>query len=120
MFVWWLHGMILRSPEDGGAGGGAPPAGGEGGGAGDPPPVEGQNGDGGAGDPPPNEGQAAPGEVYRPEGLAEHLLGTTDQETIDRMAAALNGYRKRDGERGVPEAVLRSGASEILRPVAGR
>lgn len=105
MFVWWLHGMILRSPEDGGAGGGAPPAGGEAGGAGDPPPDEGQNGDGGAGDPPPDDGQAAPGEVYRPEGLAEHLLGTTDQETIDRMAAALNGYRKRDGERGVPEAV---------------
>lgn len=41
--------------------------------------------------------------IYRPEGLADHLLGENDQQTIDNLAKALEGYRARDSERKVPE-----------------
>ncbi|MFC0809115.1 hypothetical protein ACFHWW_27355 [Ensifer sp. P24N7] len=58
--------------------------------AGDAPPA-------GAGDPP------AGGEFYRPQGIAEHLLGKDQNETMDKMAKALEGYRARDAQNGVPE-----------------
>jgi len=34
---------------------------------------------------------------YKPEGLPEHLLGSNDKETIDRLADAYNGARKAMG-----------------------
>ncbi len=40
---------------------------------------------------------------YRPEGLPDHLFGTSDQDTMDKMAKALDGYRKKDSESGVPD-----------------
>jgi len=91
------------APDDGGGSGAepTPPAGGDGAGA----------GGGGAGappnDPPPagNQGQApaAAGQPYRPEGLPETMYGENDQETIDKMQAALKGYRDRDARQVVPE-----------------
>ncbi|MAA97410.1 MAG: hypothetical protein CMN87_18225 [Stappia sp.] len=119
MFVWWLHEMILRSPEDGGAGGGAPDTGAGGaddggdpdGGAAAQDGGESTGADAGASDtPPPGEDTGGTGEAYRPDGLAEHLLGANDRETIDKMASALAGYRKRDGERGVPESAAQYAA----------
>jgi len=91
------------------AGGGAPdPA--AGGGAPDPA--------AGGGAPDPAAGGAP--EIYRPEGLADHLLGETDQGTIDNMKKALDGYRERDG--AVPDdaaaysAFTEESVPETLRP----
>lgn len=44
---------------------------------------------------------AAASGLYKPEGFPDHMLGKTDQETIDNAAKALKGYRERDGQ--VPE-----------------
>jgi hypothetical protein len=46
---------------------------------------------------------AAAAEIYKPQGLAEHLLGKTNNETIDNMNKALQGYRDRDAANKVPE-----------------
>ena len=47
------------------------------------------------------------GDVYKPEGLAAHLIGQTDRETIDRLNAAYAGSRselaKKGQAAGVPE-----------------
>jgi hypothetical protein len=88
---------FYRETAEGGAGAGgagAPPAG-DGGGQ------QHNNGTGGA----PPAGQAppagAPGPgAYRPEGLPDHFLGGSDQETIDKMAKALNGFRQAQADRG--------------------
>lgn len=59
----------------------------------------------GAGDPPagaPPQTPAPAGAVYRPDGLPDHMLGKTDQETIDNLKKAVDGYRQRDAEAGVP------------------
>jgi hypothetical protein len=52
-----------------------------------------------AGQPP--AGQPPAGQPYRPQGLPDHLYGKTDQETIDKLATAMAGYRNRDAS--VPE-----------------
>lgn len=112
---------ILRGAP--GEGAGAPPAGGgdpaaaaapPAAGAGDPPvpnppdpagapsggepPAGGAKPDGSAGTPPA-------GDIYRPEGLNENLLGKSDRETIDNLKKSLDGYRQRDNERGAPADV---------------
>jgi hypothetical protein len=82
---------------DGGAGGGA--AGGDGSGA---------VGDGGAGAAAAAAGApsgAAADQLYRPEGMADQFLGKSNNETIDNLHKAVDGYRKRDSERAVPENV---------------
>ncbi|MEP5978538.1 MAG: hypothetical protein ABJ299_17370, partial [Nitratireductor sp.] len=49
---------------------------------------------------------AAAGEPYRPEGLADHLFGQNDRETIDRLAGAYKGARDElaKGKPAVPDA----------------
>lgn len=47
------------------------------------------------------------GEIYKPEGIADHLVGKSNNETIDNMKKALDGYRDRDASNkvgGTPEA----------------
>jgi hypothetical protein len=102
----------------GGAAGAAPPAGGAPPAAGAGSPAAGGAGGAGAGAPaaaPPAAAGAAPpaggtppaatppAGPYRPEGLADTLFGENDQETIDKLAGALKGYRDRDATKGVPE-----------------
>jgi|GEM_PF-6795002 len=42
--------------------------------------------------------------VYRPEGLPDHLLGENDQETINRLFKAVDGYRKEQAKsKNIPE-----------------
>lgn len=53
--------------------------------------------------PPAGVAPPAGGEFYRPQGLADHLLGKDQNETMDNMAKALQGYRDRDAQNGVPE-----------------
>lgn len=81
-----------------------------GGGDGVAPPPAGEAGaDGGAGAP---DGQAPGGSdgslsAYRPDGLPDHLVGETDQQTIDRLFEAYSGARKAisKGDMGdVPES----------------
>lgn len=49
-------------------------------------------------------GSSSPGgDVYKPEGLADHMLGKSNNETIDNMKKALDGYRDRDATNKVPE-----------------
>lgn len=68
-----------------------------------------------AGDPPPVAPAAGP---YRPDGLPETMFGKDDRETMDKMHAALKGYRERDSSvpdkpeayremdlAGVPDAI---------------
>lgn len=40
------------------------------------------------------DGTPAASTPYRPEGLPEHFLGANDRETMDKMSAALAGFRK--------------------------
>lgn len=87
---------FLRSPDSGAGGGGsaAGGAGGEGGAGGGTPPAPsngnaGGEGGSGGGEPP------AP-ELYRPSGLPETMFGTTNNETMDKMATTIAGYRERD------------------------
>jgi hypothetical protein len=42
-------------------------------------------------------------DTYKPTGLADHLLGKSNNETIDNLAKALNGYRERDAANNIPE-----------------
>ncbi|BCH63003.1 hypothetical protein RvVAT039_02190 [Agrobacterium vitis] len=55
------------------------------------------------------EGAAADGlpaaapSIYRPEGLPDHMLGANDQQTIDNMKKALDGYRTRDADAKIPD-----------------
>lgn len=102
----FLDRLIFNVPDSGGGAPPAPAAGAPPSDASPPPPAGTENppapsaGDAppaGAGDPP------AGGEFYRPQGLAEHLLGTDQNETMDKMAKALEGYRARDAQNGVPE-----------------
>lgn len=106
-----LWARVVRAADDGGAGGGnpvAPAAGGEGGrlaaAAGAPvnPAVPANPAKPAPGTPPQNP---APAQLYRPEGIAEHYLGKTDQETIDGLWKAVKGYRDADAKRGpMPKA----------------
>ncbi|PZR86239.1 MAG: hypothetical protein DI537_29005 [Stutzerimonas stutzeri] len=96
--------MLFNSDAGGGGGGGdaaaaAPPAGSS---ASAPPPA-----DAGAQPPPsaaaPPAGASSPpaGEIYKPEGIADHLVGKSNNETIDNMKKALDGYRDRDAANKV-------------------
>lgn len=98
---------IARAPEGAGGGTADPPAAG-----GSPPPGGTQEkpaaGGKDAGNPPAGEkgsASAAPEGPYRPEGLPETIFGKDDRETIDKLAAALNGYRQKDSKRDVPKDV---------------
>lgn len=55
------------------------------------------------GQPPANNGQPPQNAPYFPENLPDHLKGTNERETLDKMAKALQGYRERDTARQVPE-----------------
>lgn len=60
-----------------------------------------------------------PSDAYRPEGLPDHLFGGSNNETIDRLWKAFDGYRKAEGDRGaVPEKPEGYGfdASDKLKP----
>ncbi|UYZ06172.1 hypothetical protein CFBP5507_07835 [Agrobacterium salinitolerans] len=99
--------MLFNSDAGGGGGGGgdaaaaAPPAASS---AAAPPPV--------AAAAPPSPSAVAPpagvtpppaGDIYKPEGIADHMLGKSNNETIDNLHKALNGYRERDAANKVPD-----------------
>jgi hypothetical protein len=89
---------------------------------------------------PTDAGDAEGGlKIHKPEGLPDHLVGANDQETIDKMHKALDGFRKDLSKKGVPESadgyeltlpdeikaqVLRPGADgkdpllEAMKPIA--
>ncbi|NTF67695.1 hypothetical protein [Rhizobium rhizogenes] len=108
---------LLRSPDDGGGSGGgdgaaaAAAAGGNAAAAVDPP-ANAADAAGAAsaaaaaaaaaagGNPPP-----AAVDIYKPNGLADHLLGKSNNETIDNLNKALNGYRERDAANKIPDKV---------------
>ncbi|MCJ9697384.1 hypothetical protein MOV76_38215, partial [Rhizobium sp. PRIMUS64] len=57
---------------------------------------------------PPAGGAAAvppAGDLYKPAGLADHYVGASNNETIDKMAKALDGYRARDAANNVPDKI---------------
>lgn len=105
----FLDRLMRNAPGDPpggtGAAGGDPPAGGATPPAGATPPVVAGN------PPPPSAGDppaAAPppvaaGDIYKPEGLADHLLGKSNNETIDNLKKVVDGYRDRDASNSVPE-----------------
>jgi hypothetical protein len=107
---------LVRAAADGAAGGAAAPAGG----ADDKAEADAKTGGdaslaqlalaGAAGDDASADGKAAAGkkdelplEPYRPEGLAENLVGKTDRDTIDSLAKALKGFQQSASRKGVPE-----------------
>lgn len=91
--LWdWINSNTPGDPS-----GGEPPAG-------DPPAGDPSAGDPPAGDPPAGDPPAGdPPSAYRPDGLPDNLYGESNEETIDKMALALKGYRDKDNNRGVPE-----------------
>lgn len=95
--------LLMLKPEDGGGGGGA---GGDGGGDGGGNPFgTPAAAAGGAGDKPaaggdPPKGGAADGAPYHPQGLPDHLRGTNDRETIDKVLGAFSGLRTEMSKRG--------------------
>lgn len=52
---------------------------------------------------PPENNTSAGGSSYRPEGIPDHMVGATDQETIDKLFKAVDGFRKTRGESGIPD-----------------
>lgn len=108
---WLKYNYLPFFNADGGAGGGGgePPAG-------DPPAGDPPAGDPPAGDPPAGD----PPALYKPEGLADHFFGETNEGTIDNMKKALDGYRDRDAS--IPEDAAAYAAfnmeamSETLQP----
>lgn len=100
---WWKYNYLplFNTGEGSGAGGGGgegegDQGGGEGGqGSGE---GDGEGGQGGQGS---GEGEGGSSAIYKPEGLADHLMGESNEGTIDNLKKALDGYRERDGE--VPE-----------------
>lgn len=100
----YLLERILRSPDDG-AGGGAAAA---------DPAAAAADAAAGAADPAaqaaaaaadPAAAAAAADGPYRPEGLADSYHGKDDRETIDKLFKAVDGYRKRDSDKGVPDDI---------------
>ena len=43
-------------------------------------------------------------ELYKPEGLPDHYLGGNDQETIDKLYRAVDGFRKEQSKKGYPSS----------------
>lgn len=42
--------------------------------------------------------------AYRPEGMPDHYLGSTDKDTIDSLYKAVDGFRKQQSkDKGIPE-----------------
>ena len=114
----WLT-RFLRAPDDGGAGGGGEGEenneGGESNGT--PPKATGLLNDAEQNDPqdPPagegegegEENKGGEGEEtgpYKPEGLEDHLLGETDQETIDKLLTRNKGLRQELSKKGEGKA----------------
>jgi hypothetical protein len=63
--------------------------------------------------------QPPAGDAYRPEGLPDHLFGSNDRETLDKVFGAYKGARQSIGEAGsVPEKPEGYGfdASDKLKP----
>lgn len=79
-------------------------AGAEGGNAGDNKMDGTQGPDAAGGETGGGDGKAASGGPYRPEGLADHLAGADDRETIDKLWTAYSGARESlsKGKDGVP------------------
>ncbi len=79
-------------------------------GGGDKPTDEGNQGQGqgDGGDGGQNGGEGTQGgegdapKIYRPDGLPDHFAGENDNETIDKLFKAVEGYRKKQGE-GAPK-----------------
>lgn len=42
--------------------------------------------------------------LYRPAGMPDHLVGASNNETIDNLYKAVDGFRKAQAEKGVPES----------------
>ena len=53
---------------------------------------------------------------YHPEGLPEHMRGKTDQETIDKVSTALDGYRKDQSKKGSEAAPETADGYELALP----
>jgi hypothetical protein len=53
--------------------------------------------------PAPTPSPAPAAGLYKPEGLAEHYLGKDNNETIDKLKNAVDGFRKGLSKAGVPE-----------------
>lgn len=118
---------IVFNSEGGGGGGGdagsgaapaasssapaSPPAGSGGASA----PAPSASGEPPAGASPP----ASAGSPYKPDGLPDHMLGQSDQQTIDNMKKALDGYRTRDAEANIPSdpKAYAEFTSEIPAPI---
>ncbi|WP_281932191.1 hypothetical protein [Roseibium album] len=103
---WWKYNYLplFNTGEGSGAGGGGGEGegdqggeGGQGSGEGD---GEGGRG-GGEGGQGSGEGEGGSSAIYKPQGLADHLMGESNEGTIDNLKKALDGYRERDGE--IPE-----------------
>jgi hypothetical protein len=61
---------------------------------------------------------AAAAEIYKPQGIADHLLGKSNTETMDNLVKALQGYRDRDATNKVPEkAEAYSEFAELPEPI---
>lgn len=92
-----FHDLILRAPEDAGSGGGAPipPAGGAAPAGGAPAP----QGAPGAGQAPGGE-TPSPSPAWRPQGLPDHFLKATAEETLAETFKAYHGARQALAERG--------------------
>lgn len=99
----WADTVLMNDGGAGGDGGGAAAAGGDGSGAADTGSASAAaaaaaaaaGGQSSSADP---DGTAAAGTPYRPEGLADHLMGTNDQETIDKLHKAVAGFRQQAGD----------------------
>jgi hypothetical protein len=64
---------------------------------------------------------ASAGAAYRPAGLPDHLYGAKNEETIDKLFTAVDGFRKIEGDRGaVPKDPAGYGfqPSDKLKPFA--
>ena len=53
---------------------------------------------------------------YYPEGLPEHMRGKTDQETIDKVSTALDGFRKEQSKKGKEAAPETADGYELALP----
>lgn len=72
------------------------PGAGEGKGAGNNPVAEKGAGDG--------ANKAAATGIYKPAGIPDHMVGSSDKETIDKLFANVDGYRKENAKKGIPES----------------
>jgi hypothetical protein len=76
-------------------GAGDVPGAGEGAGSGDSgKPAAGESG---------SDGENGAKSLYRPDGLPDHLVGANDQETIDKLFKTVDGFRKEQTKKGIPE-----------------